>query len=89
MTMRKSLPMYLAGMVLVFALAAMMYGVAERASGKVVGKDVRIRQLEEELSRCIESAPEPQSCAEALQEAEVWKGLAEQCVEEKLRVKAR
>lgn len=91
--MRKSLPLYLAGMVLVFLFSGVMYGIAKRVDKKIYqriqDKDARILELEERLSRCVEVDPEAQSCAGAVQEADFWKELAEQCVDEKVRVKAR
>lgn len=90
---RKSLLTYLVGMVLVFLFSGAMYGIAKRLDNKIVqrmnDKDARILELEERLSRCVEPAPEPQNCAGAVQEAEFWKELAEQCVDEKVKVKAR
>lgn len=89
--MDKSLRLYALCMVIVFLFLGAVYGVADRISGrmrsKIEIKDTRIRELEAKLSRCVEMSPEITDCAGAIQEAEFWRELAEDCVDRKATAK--
>ena len=89
MTM-KTLKMYLVALVVVFFASFLMYTVAKlNAKRAVSNRNDKIHELEEQLAECRKVQEAVEECTAINKELLQWKELAEQCVGDKTKVKAR
>lgn len=77
-------------MLMVFAFSALMYAVTKTKTDREhKGWKVRVEELEKELATCKEVYKAVEKCAASTSEIITWKEIAEQCVDEKVQIKAR
>jgi hypothetical protein len=96
MTM-KALKMYLVALLVVFMTASLMYAVAKIGARRdarernlrIQELTIHVEELESALSACESVYEGTENCEGAMREVLVWKELAERCVDDKVKVKAR